>query len=192
MSAMGKTYKVYKHTCPNGKSYIGITGMDEKLRWNYGNGYTTQLFGKAVKKYGWENIRHEILEVCDTLEEANTSEMKYIALYETTNPAKGYNCDKGGSGSVGHIVGSAARKSISNANKTKWADPKYREKMVAHLRSVSDGNIGRKRKRCSIEKTIAATIKQVDQYSIDGNFVATHSSKRPVPFDRVPLRSPST
>lgn len=170
------SYKVYKHTCPNGKSYIGITGQDEKKRWNYGNGYCTQLFGRAIKKYGWENIKHEILEVCENVDDAYESEIKNIAKYDTANPQYGYNCDKGGSGATGHTVGETARKTISSKNKERWADTTYRERMVAHLREVSDSNIGRKRGEDAIKKTIAATSKSVDQYTIDGEFVATYSS----------------
>lgn len=173
---MEKTYIVYKHTCPNGKAYIGITSQDPKIRWNYGNGYCTQIFGKAVKKYGWENITHEILATFPTVEEANASETEYIALYETMNPEKGYNCDAGGKGSVGHSVNSAARMEISKRNKAKWADAEYRKKMLVHLRKVSDGNIGRKRSREAVARTIAATSKKVDQYTLECEFVKTFDS----------------
>ena len=55
-------YIVYKHTCPNGKVYIGITSREAKLRWNCGNGYNNNKhFKSAIVKYGWNNIKHEIL-----------------------------------------------------------------------------------------------------------------------------------
>lgn len=31
-------YSVYKHTAPNGKVYIGITGKDPEKRWLNGGG----------------------------------------------------------------------------------------------------------------------------------------------------------
>lgn len=34
---------VYKHTFPNGKVYIGITGQEPYKRWKYGNGYETDI-----------------------------------------------------------------------------------------------------------------------------------------------------
>ena len=52
-SGLKKTnnYKVYKHTSPNGKVYIGITCNDVRDRWQYGNGYAKQpLFYNAIKK----------------------------------------------------------------------------------------------------------------------------------------------
>lgn len=52
---------VYMHTNNiNGKRYIGIS-QNPKRRWKNGNGYKTQLFGKAINKYGWDNFTHEIL-----------------------------------------------------------------------------------------------------------------------------------
>ena len=54
-------YVVYKHTAPNGKVYIGITCRDPEERWANGKGYNGQYFGRAVKKYGWENFSHEKL-----------------------------------------------------------------------------------------------------------------------------------
>lgn len=52
-----KTYCVYKHVCPIGKVYIGITCQDVKKRWlSKGQGYKdNDYFFKAIKKYGWEN-----------------------------------------------------------------------------------------------------------------------------------------
>jgi len=53
---------VYKHTCPNGKSYIGITNQPVELRWQDGFGYKDNVeFFKYIVKVGWNNIEHEIL-----------------------------------------------------------------------------------------------------------------------------------
>ena len=54
---------LYRHTSPSGKVYIGIT-RDVNIRWsNKGYRYLTynSIFGKAILKYGWDNIKHEIL-----------------------------------------------------------------------------------------------------------------------------------
>lgn len=92
---MGKYY-VYKHTTPNGKVYIGITCRNPQIRWGYGSGYKTQIFYRAVKKYGWENIKHEILFSDLTEEEASDKERKLIAEYDSCNPEHGYNKNYGG------------------------------------------------------------------------------------------------
>lgn len=50
-------YTVYKHTCPNGKVYIGITKRNVEKRWLNGKGYERQPhFYNAILKYGGDNI----------------------------------------------------------------------------------------------------------------------------------------
>ena len=62
---------VYKHTCPNGKVYIGITCQKPEQRWRHGKGYKRNaLFFRAINKYEWENIKHEILYENLTKEQA--------------------------------------------------------------------------------------------------------------------------
>ena len=59
-----KLYTVYKHISPSGKVYIGITSKKPEYRWNHGRGYKEidqPVFYRAIKKYGWDNITHEIL-----------------------------------------------------------------------------------------------------------------------------------
>ena len=56
-----KTWSVYVHVFPNGKRYVGITGRPVKERWKNGSGYHGQVVENAIKKYGWDNIKHEIL-----------------------------------------------------------------------------------------------------------------------------------
>lgn len=92
-------YKVYKHTCPNGKVYIGITcKKDVTKRWGRdGLGYNMQtLFYRAINKYGWDNIHHEIIEDNLSKEDAFELEKKLIKQYDSTNPNFGYNVSTGG------------------------------------------------------------------------------------------------
>ena len=94
-------YSVYKHTAPNGKVYIGITGRKPKYRWDGGRGYcTNEHFTAAIKKYGWENIRHEVLMTGLTKEQAEAEEIRLIDEYDATNPEHGYNHMEGGGASV--------------------------------------------------------------------------------------------
>lgn len=91
-----KNYCVYKHTCPNGKVYIGITHRDPKLRWASGCGYGTQVFGRAIKKYGWKNIEHTILFDDLDVYTASKVEQDLIRKYRATDPRFGYNINGGG------------------------------------------------------------------------------------------------
>ena len=61
---MNKKFCVYRHIFPNGKSYIGITSKKPNQRWENGKGYSKtgqNAIYNAIKKYGWDNIKHEIL-----------------------------------------------------------------------------------------------------------------------------------
>lgn len=90
-------YTVYKHTTPSGKVYIGITGQKPEQRWQNGNGYkNNEHFYRAILKYDWENIEHDVL--CDglTKQQACDKEIELIAKYDSTNRDKGYNNSYGG------------------------------------------------------------------------------------------------
>ena len=93
-------YCVYKHTSKiNGKVYIGQTkyGDDPNKRWIDGRGYRINShFGKAIKKYGWENFDYEVLYNNLTLEEANYYENLETLKYKSNNPEFGYNLTEGG------------------------------------------------------------------------------------------------
>ena len=43
MEEVIRNYCVYKHTAPNGKVYIGITGQSPEMRWRKGYGYKEQI-----------------------------------------------------------------------------------------------------------------------------------------------------
>ena len=103
-------WKIYKHTlmlecASKGKSYIGQTSAENpNRRWAHGKGYSRKnpLFYNAIKKYGWDNFKHEILfDNISTLEEANKIEIELIAKYHTyigDPECWGYNTTPGGSG----------------------------------------------------------------------------------------------
>lgn len=95
---------VYCHTnITNDKKYIGQTkAWPRERRWQNGYGYKTQpYFWRAIEKYGWDNFSSEILKDDLTKEEADKVEIEFIALYDTTNPNKGYNLAAGGGGPMG-------------------------------------------------------------------------------------------
>ena len=125
-------YIVYKHTSPSGKVYIGLTGRTTKERWgNNGIGYKAcPYFWRAIQKYGWDNIEHEILYEDLTQEEACELEIKTIAEYDSTNPEKGYNDLLGGTtGKHSRPYSEERLQQMSEATKTRWEDPEYRQRM---------------------------------------------------------------
>lgn len=89
-------YCVYEHIFPNGKRYIGISNNAEK-RWRNGKGYETQpKMARAIKKYGWDNVGHNIVVDNVTKEQAETLERYLIAELHTIED--GYNVSTGGQG----------------------------------------------------------------------------------------------
>ena len=112
---MDKNYKVYIHIFPNNKKYIGITMNIPNYRWNNGNGYNRQKIMKnAIKKYGWENIKHKILFTNLTKEEAEQKEIELIAFYKSNQRKYGYNIENGGN-CVGKMS-EETKKKISKSN----------------------------------------------------------------------------
>ena len=113
-------YCVYKHTCPNGKVYIGITMQGIKRRWGNGHNYSRQkLFNSAIKKYGWDNIKHEVL--FENLDETNAKEIEkgLIQEYKSFDSKYGYNISLGGEGTYGYKMSEEQRRKLSISHKGK-------------------------------------------------------------------------
>ena len=90
-------YCVYKHTSPSRKVYIGTTKHKPEVRWRNGFGYKgNEYFFKAICKYGWENIEHEIIAENLSYQDAANMEVALIASYNSTNRNHGYNIEHGG------------------------------------------------------------------------------------------------
>lgn len=110
-----KTWTVYQHIFPNCRSYIGITSKQNPYDRFGKNGREYGYYvGRAIKKYGWENVKHIILETGLTQKEANEREKYYIQLYNTQAP-NGYNITSGGEGRAGykHIMSEQTKQKIS-------------------------------------------------------------------------------
>ena len=91
------TYVVYKYISPSNKIYIGQTCRTLEQRANKGKGYShSKYFYEAIKKYGFENFKCEILKNNLSLDEANYWEIYYINKYKSYNRNFGYNISLGG------------------------------------------------------------------------------------------------
>ena len=115
---MENNYKVYCHLFPNGKRYIGITKQRLAIRFKNGYGYQRcPIMWKAIQKYKWRNIEHNVLFENLTKEEAETKEIELIAKYKSNDRKFGYNIANGGN-CIG-TVSEETKKIISNKNKGK-------------------------------------------------------------------------
>lgn len=93
-------YTIYQFIFPNGKQYIGLTSRPVNERWQNGKGYKSQVVGKAINKYGWNNIEKKILNITEELEEACDLEQYYIQQYNSLIENNGYNVSAGGMGNT--------------------------------------------------------------------------------------------
>lgn len=125
---------VYCHTNKiNGKRYIGITQNKPNRRWQNGYGYKDRNshFYNAIKKYGWENFEHIILEENLTRKEASEKEKYYIKLYNTNNENYGYNITSGGDNNfTRNKLTEEQRINISNKTKEAMNSIEIREHML--------------------------------------------------------------
>lgn len=123
-----KEYCVYIHISPSKKVYIGITSQVPKNRWAGGSGYKKcPRFYNAIKKYGWENFEHRILSAGLRKEEAEIEEIRLIKLFQSNDPAHGYNIENGGNCANTHSE--ETKRKISMANKGKTYSEETRKRM---------------------------------------------------------------
>ena len=144
-------YKVYKHTSPSGKHYIGVTMQNPQVRWRKdGSGYKDNVyFWNAIQKYGWDNIEHNILFENLTKEEAEQKEIELIAFYKSNQRDYGYNIANGGN-CVGTVSEETRRKiSYANQNRSQETREKLRNAVLGKKLSketkqkMSKSHIGR-------------------------------------------------
>ena len=87
---------IYKTTFPNGKIYIGqSTYNDEQY---FGSGV---ICSRALKKFGKENCKKEILRECKTQKQLDFFEAYYIKKFNSTDLSIGYNILPGTSNEFG-------------------------------------------------------------------------------------------
>ncbi len=95
---------IYKATFPNGKVYIGQTTQTLENRKYQHRRDAIDLNRKspfffAIRKYGWENIKWEVVEEGEfTVEELDDKEIYYISFYHSCvkdENCNGYNVLKG-------------------------------------------------------------------------------------------------
>lgn len=166
---MNNLWTVYKHTFPNDKVYIGITSFDVSRRWKKdGCGYKNQgIISNAIKKYGWDNVKHEILFNNLSEQEAKQKEQELIEFYHSyyLDPlGPGYNMTKGGDGNRKlnyekmEQLYHQGLTTIEIANRLNCNKGTVRE----GLHSLGYTNL--RRKKC------------INQYDMNGNFIKTYPS----------------
>ncbi len=137
---------IYKITAPNGKSYIGqnlpgvhaklkakpggvslslkIYGLKDRMKQHCKNSSNCTLLKRSIQKYGWDNMKVEVLLQC-AQEQLNYYEQQMIKAYDTLAP-NGLNCTTGGE--AGKRLAIETRQNISKGLKGYYQDHEHPRK----------------------------------------------------------------
>lgn len=150
-------YSVYIHTFPNGKKYVGVTSWKPELRWGAnGCNYKNPYMVNAIKKYGWDNITHEIVAKNLTVDQASKMEIELIKKYNSTDREYGYNISPGGvdckicsvetkeklrKANLGKTMSEESKRKISKSNRGRHYSEEIRKHMSdAQKKNFANGN----------------------------------------------------
>lgn len=162
-------WSIYRHISPSKKVYIGITSKEVHKRWENGRGYRNcTAFQHAINKYGWENIKHEILFQGLSEDKVKSLEINLIRHYKNLNLS--YNITDGGDGHLG-----CSWKPSLKLRKLWSAQRKGRVLTEEWKNKISKTTKGKVLRRDIIEKGVIASkkvcSKPVLQYSTDGKLI---------------------
>jgi hypothetical protein len=122
---MSKVTKgVYCLTSPSGKRYVGI-GISKngiERRWSRYKKLSScvkkqKLLYRALKKYGPENFKYEVVLETEDEDNAKRSEMYLIDVWNLQDPKFGYNLTAGGDGRLGAKLSEESKEKMSNSAK---------------------------------------------------------------------------
>ena len=145
----GKDGVIYKLTSPSGKGYVGQTQQEvSKRMWAHCNSTRCHAIAAAITKYGWENIKVEILLSDVPKEVLNAEEDRLIELHGTLSPG-GYNLNRPSKqprNAGNHANLKAAVRAFNVANPEL---PKAKQNGVATVKKRRDGWKKKREKRCA-------------------------------------------
>lgn len=167
---------IYKFTNKiNNKCYIGKTSNLKRRLWEHKHETCKKdtAFGKALRKYGFNNFDFEILvkirKVSDRkkLDEIlNNLEKYYIEKYNSYH--FGYNLTKGGDGSLEFHHSEETKIKMSRTRQN--ISEEYKEILRQRIKNIK--NIHRFKKGEFVPKHYI----KVEQYDRDGNYIKTYNS----------------
>ena len=169
-------YTVYQHkNLKNGKSYIGMTSLEPKYRWDNGLGYKNQpKIWSDIQNSDWnKDWEHIILGKFEDKQEALNVEEMFIWLFDSTN--EGYNTSAYSSHSCKHSKESKRKMSeaktgitLSEEHKKKISEALSGEKAYWYGKHFSEEH----RKKISQSKGGRGIL----QFSKNGEFIAEYPS----------------
>lgn len=171
----GKHYTVYKRIAPDGRIYVGMTSTSLEFRAGL-NGIrymNAPRLSKAIREYGWENFKTEVVSTGLSRERAENLERSLISVLKTTEERYGFNVAAGGLGSPNS--GSFKKGSVSWNKGKKWQSDEAIAERIRRATEVNRGKHFSSERRNNIKRAIRSK-KLVTQYTLNGEYVATYIS----------------
>ena len=140
---------IYKLTSPSNKSYIGLTTNYKRRMKKHSKAIGNCKLQCAIRKYGWDNFKKEILEEVEDPKLLPKLEKFYIKFYHTFD--SGYNMTLGGDGLIGYKFTKKQKIKLSRIaqHRTKEHRKKIAEAQKGHIcseetkRKISESHIGK-------------------------------------------------
>jgi group I intron endonuclease len=184
---------IYKVINPKGKVYIGQSVNVERRFSRYRNIHERDKQPKiynSIKKYGWENHIHDVIEEC-SIEQLNERETywKQYYLYQMDGdwdmvlfcnlhdtgggPLSEEIKQKISNSTKGKIVSEATKYKMSESKKGKLNFLNRKPRKEGSGKNISKGKIGKKVDKIYSNKNKPNHLlrKPILQYDIDGNFI---------------------
>lgn len=171
---MKKTGVIYKYTSPSGKHYIGQTVRETKRKSEHKRetSKTQTKFGKAIRKYGYENFQYEVLFKLNSNDKMKLKvildimEKYLIRKFDSFN--NGYNLNDGGEGNIGYKHTDETKTILKITNQ------KSEEKSKKISNSLKGKVFTEEHKKHMSESR--ANKRKVDQFDLEGSFINTFDS----------------
>jgi len=197
----------------DGKKYIGLSKNIEKRFYSHKNklknkNHPNDHLQSAYKKYGLDNFKFYIIEICD-VSELQIKEIYYISKFNTLDNKIGYNQTSGGEGtqdktdyvlnkmSIKRTKNSVCQFTLDGILINKYRNCRFASKYcnisAENIRMVCDKKYGRKTLGGFLwmyeddyikngidtsDYTRGSKNKKVIQTDLDGNYIATFISAR--------------
>lgn len=132
---------VYLLTSPSGKKYVGITSKTLAARWSNhcwrARRGSTFVLHAAIRRYGPESFKVEVIEETETWEEVCEREKFWIIELQSKAP-NGYNLTDGGDGTIGFSQEVRDKMSASQTGKKHSDETRAKMSAAAKGRKLSE------------------------------------------------------
>lgn len=161
MNTSNRIGYIYKYTnLINGKIYIGKTYRLNKRMCEHKYRKDNTYFHNALKKYGFENFKYEVIAQTDNDKTLNFLEIYYIRKFNSFGE-NGYNLTHGGEGTLGYTVSERVKEIVSKTHKGKIVSNETKIKMSLsgkgkhnHKGEKNPNWKGGKKEKCYVSREI--------------------------------------